>query len=124
MKKNRLLKLFLSLLVAGAAIYGCERILSFDHREEIAMEALFHDDKIDVTALDAAISARFSDGPADSLIQFAKSLGGTCGTSAGTITCTLPVQGMVCVAQRLMIVGDTFDNKITKIRTTSYSANC
>jgi len=114
------------LAIAGMS-YGLVRLLTSDNREEIAMAMLFHDEQLDMTAINGAISARFLNEPAETLTNFVKSIGGTCGMSKlspGTIECSFPVRGVFCVAQNIQLIGDVADDKIQKIRAIPYYPSC
>ena len=126
-RKRKTIKIIvLASFVIIGIIYGCDQLLTYDDRDKIAMSMLFHDEKTDAIAFDGAFSARFLNQSPDSLFEYIKSIKGQCGISKSNnvIECSFPVRGVFCIGERLWIEGTIEENKITKIRTSSYYPGC
>lgn len=117
-----LISLSLSLLLTGCGI------LSYDHRESIAMATLYSPSgALDDKALSGALLEKFSSAasPPAALTSFVESLGGECRASlTGSLYCSIPQSGGFCISSRIDIEAVVSYGTISSLRARAKHHGC
>ena len=113
------------LIMTLIVLQGCS-ILGYDHREKIAMSAVYHPNgHINERVFTLALHERLTESPSPIMLKvFTESLGGRCTNQPGIVTCHIPQTGTICFATYIEITANVSAGIITEMQVEQKTDGC